>query len=285
MLALLVAIFSSASLALALKYFRDQSGNRYGILLGNYLSCILLAFLLMPDKSVIKDCSNTALCCGAVAGIFFVAGLLTMQTSIRLNGATLTSAFAKLGLVVSLAVSIAFFGERPQALQIAGIILVFIAILILNSRDKTQRSEPGTGSVLWLLLTMLAGGGGDSMAKVFEQFGSRAEDNLYFLILFLTAGCFCAFLAFLERRRSGKKILLKEFSAGLLVGIPNYFASFLLLKALVVLPAILVYPVFSTGTILVVTLFSTLFFHEKPGRRQLIGLAVILCALVLLNLN
>ena len=50
------------------------------------------------------------------------------------------------------------------------------------------------------------------------------------------------------------------------------------------LPASLAYPVYSVGTILLVTLGGAVFFREKLGRRQYIGLALILGALVLLNL-
>jgi multidrug transporter EmrE-like cation transporter len=72
--------------------------------------------------------------------------------------------------------------------------------------------------------------------------------------------------------------------AGAAVGVPNYFSSYLLLQALVSLPAFFVYPVFSTGTILVVLLCSALLFKERPVRRQLAGIGVILAALALLNL-
>ena len=60
-------------------------------------------------------------------------------------------------------------------------------------------------------------------------------------------------------------------------------SDFMLLLALERLPAFLVYPVFSTGTILLVLLLSALLFRERPGRRQLLGILLILGALVLLN--
>ena len=73
-------------------------------------------------------------------------------------------------------------------------------------------------------------------------------------------------------------------AAGIAVGIPNYFSSFLILQVLQVLPAFVTYSVYSTGTILLVLVMSALLFREKPGRRQLYGIVLILAALVLLNL-
>ena len=51
---LLLAIVFSASMSIVLKIFREPKGNRFGIILGNYLTCIVLAFVTMPEKSRIR---------------------------------------------------------------------------------------------------------------------------------------------------------------------------------------------------------------------------------------
>ena len=43
------------------------------------------------------------------------------------------------------------------------------------------------------------------------------------------------------------------------------------------------YPTYSVGTIIVVTLIGMLFFKEKLGKKQKIALTAILIALVMLN--
>jgi len=45
-----------------------------------------------------------------------------------------------------------------------------------------------------------------------------------------------------------------------------------------------VYPTYSVATIVLVTLAGVVFFRERLGKRQWIGLAAILVALVLLNI-
>ena len=68
------------------------------------------------------------------------------------------------------------------------------------------------------------------------------------------------------------------------MGIPNYFSTSLLLAAVTRLPAYLVYPCFSVGTILIVSFVSVLLLKDKMTRRQVYGCGLILAALVLLNL-
>lgn len=285
MLSLILAIVCSASMTLVLKLFRTQSGNRFGILLGNYLTCVVIALFSLPHTSMLWKWSTSTVLLGIIGGGFFVAALVAMQTSVRVNGATLTAAFAKLGLVVSLIVSVVWFGERPGAMQLIGIVLVLSAIIVMHVGPKKDAEQAKKTSLWLLLLTLLTGGCGDGMAKVFDQLGNAGENVLYIFWVFFTSCVLTALLALWERRRSGKRIVLKEFAAGVLVGIPNYYSSYLLLVALSRLPALLVFPVFSTGTILLVFFFSVLFFRERPTKRQLAGILLILASLVLLNLS
>ena len=64
----------------------------------------------------------------------------------------------------------------------------------------------------------------------------------------------------------------------------DFFSSKFLLGALESLSAVIVYPVFSVGTILTVTLAGVLLFRERLEKRQWIGMLLILAALVLLNI-
>ena len=316
MLYLGLATCSSAVMAIVLKIFQEPKGNRYGIIMGNYLVCILIAFFSLPDRSIVLKGSGTALVCGLIGGAFYVAGLVTMQTNTRLNGATLTAVFSKMGIVISLGVSILIFGERPGILQILGVLLCLIALVLITGggesgekeMDPEQRlaadsaksdgsqnaisrkgdpspssesSRPHAGA---LLAAMFAGGGSSSMPKVFEQVGNRAEDELFFLYLFAAAAVLTVLLVLLEKKKSGRSLRLPELAAGIAVGVPNYFASYLLLPALVVLPAFLVYPLNSTGAILLVMAVDALFFHQKHTRRQMVGILLVLAAMVLLNL-
>ena len=280
MVFLLIAIISSAAMSLALKFFRDQKGNRFGILFGNYVMCVLISFLTLPEKAQVLSGERFTVVFGIVTGCFFMLGLYMMQTCAAVNGAILTATFSKLGLLVPLTLSIVFFRERPGMLQYLGIILVIISFFLIQpEKEKGSGAKP-----LILLLTLLAVGCSDSGARIFEHFGSRSDDRLYYFFIFAAACVICFGLSRLEKRKTGKKMLPRELAAGLVLGVANYYSSYLLLAALTVLPGYLVYTVFSVGTIILVTLISVPAFGEKLSAKQAGGMAVILTALVLLNI-
>lgn len=283
-IALIAAMASSACMALALRLFRSEENNRYGIILGNYLTCLLVGFLFVHDKAMILHANPVTYLCGMAAGCLFVLSLVAMQSSIGRNGAILSSAFAKLGLLVPLALSIVFFHERPDLLQGAGLILVLIAVWIF-SRAENEDEETGDFSLLFLLAVLFTNGMSDSMAKIYSIYGISYEEPVYFVVLFFTSSLVTLFLLVNETHQARRKTNLRDLAAGILVGIPNYFSSFFLLKALNGIAAFIVYPVFSSGTILIVTLISSLFFHERLSRKQIVGLGLILVSIVLLNLS
>ena len=277
---LLLAILSSSALTLFLKAFSKDSENRYGILLGNYIACTMLAFLTAREKSVMFVLSKEAVILGILAGIFFLLGLLAIQAGVIRNGAALTSAFSKLGMTVPLLLSVLLFHERLRLTAAAGILLAVGAIFVVY---YDPAGKGGTAASL-LLFTLLANGIADSFAKLFEVFCTPAEENGYLFLVFLTAAILTLLLFLRERKTNGKTALPKTFLFGMLAGIPNYFSSLFLLHALGSLPAVFVYPVFSVGAILTVMVLSILLFREHLNTYQKAGLFLVILALILLYL-
>ena len=130
--------------------------------------------------------------------------------------------------------------------------------------------------LVWLLL---CGGMADAMSKIYEEIGWPSLAPQFLLFTFGTALPLCAALMLSKNERVGKW----EWAFGLLIGIPNFFSSKFLLRALVDVPAVVAYPVYSVATILVVTLAGVVLFRERLEKKQWLGLGIILAALVLLN--
>ena len=118
------------------------------------------------------------------------------------------------------------------------------------------------------------------MSKVFEEVGDPALSEQFLLYTFAAALVLCAALMLRRKQRPGKWEVL----FGLLIGIPNYFSARFLLRSLESLPAVIAYPTFSVGTILVITATGLGLFRERLSRRQWLAVAIILLALVLLNI-
>ena len=274
MLNLLLAIASSALVSLTMRLSGGKIQNNIAMLMVNYLLCAGLAALYTTSGG-----TGTAFATGTgiLNGVLYLAGFVLLQQNVRTNGVVLSSTFLKLGLLVSMVVSVVFFGERPGATQWLGFSLAVAAIVLMNFRP----GEGKAGNALGLIALLLAGGGGDAMSKVFEELGDPSQSGLFLLVTFLTAFALCALRIGLGKAGKPGKW---EVIFGLAIGIPNFFSAKFLLGALQDIAAVIVYPVYSVATILTVTLAGILFFREKLEKRQWLALAMILPALVLLNI-
>ena len=277
MLYLLLAIASSAAIAIFMRLSTDKVRNNVAMLAMNYLMCLILSIAFTgPDKFFLgnPDLPQTLLM-GVIHGMLYLGSFLLLNISTARNGVVLSSIFMKLGLLVPMATSILLFGEMPSALQGTGFVIAIAAIVLINSEPGRHRFRFN-----WLLLLLLLGGGsGDAMSKIFEEWGNPGLSGQFLLYTFLTAMVLCFALMLVKKQRIGGM----ESLFGLVIGIPNFFSAKFLLASLETLPAVIAYPTFSVGTILVVTLAGVLFFREKLNRRQWLALGIILVALALLN--
>ena len=67
---LLLATCSSAVMAIVIRIFQNSKGNRYAIILGNYLICILISWFSLPNRSMDLEGSPATILCGIIGGAF-----------------------------------------------------------------------------------------------------------------------------------------------------------------------------------------------------------------------
>lgn len=152
----------------------------------------------------------------------------------------------------------------------------------MSRSDTSERTEDI--HLMFLLIVLFTNGLSDCMAKIYSVNGIQAEESVYMFLVFFSAAVFTLCLLLQEKKRTGKSAAVKDLAGGILVGLPNYFSSILLLSSLRTIPAFIAYPVFSTGAIVFVTVISIPLFKEYLNRHQIIALGLILGALILLNI-
>ena len=278
MLYLLLAIVCSALVSVLMRLSTDKARGNVSMLAVNYLMCLILAAAYTGGLGAAAGTSGLtgAVGMGVVNGILYLLGFVLLQLNVQKNGVVLSATFMKLGLLVPMVVSVCFFREMPALWQVIGFCLAVAAILLINVGETRSAGRMKAG----LLLLLLVNGGADTMSKIFEELGAEQWAEHFLLVTFATALLLCVGLTIWKRERPGKWELL----FGLLIGIPNYFSARFLLRALEHVAAVIVYPTYSVATILVVTVTGLCLFRERLNKRQWAAVAVILAALVLLNI-
>ena len=281
MLYLVLTIVSSSMISIVMRISENHIQGKVSMLAANYVTCILLSWMWMGfgDVYPLVEGRTLTLALGVINGIFYVAGLLLMQSNIKRNGVVLPTVFSRLGLLVPLLMSLLVFNEVPTIAQSIGALIALAAIVAIYY-DKGQKQDHNQiGSKIMLIYLLLTDGCSTAMAKVYDEVGNSALSMHFLLYTFIAALIFCLVFIGYRKERFG----FKEALFGVMIGVPNFFASRFLLKALEQVPAIIVYPTRGVACIVLVSFVGIFLFKERLKKQQWLALGAILISLVLLN--
>ena len=285
MLYLILAILSSMLVSVLMRLSGKFSKNGMTMLAANYAMCTVAALALACGDSSLVPAGEglpMTLLLGGVSGVLYLLGFVLLRWNIGRSGVVLSATFQKLGVIVPTLAAVTIFREKVQWLQMVGVAVAIAAILVMHEKQPEGNGKSGHGGMAGLIALMLCGGVCDVMAKVFENLQmAEGFNDLYLVFTFGTALVLCAALCVAKRQG----ITWGDVLCGVAIGIPNYMSARFLLLALTRLEAVVVYPTFSVGTIVLVTLVGVLAFREKLNVRKGLALGMILCALVLLNVK
>ncbi len=278
MIYLIFAIISSALVSIIMRYSEKYIDNNISMLSINYLMCLILAGIYMGFHHLYIPLHgmNQSIILGIINGILYLSGFILLQRNINKNGIILSSLFMKLGILIPMLVSIFIFKELPSIIQLTGFIIAIISIIFMN----IKKEETNINFKFGLLLLLIINGITDTMSKIFDEVGNTLLSEQFLFYTFLFAFILCIVLTFINKQNFYKN----EVIYGLLIGIPNYYSAKFLLESLQSVPAVIVYPTYSVGAIIVVTIVGIFIFKETLYKYQKISMIGILITLILLNI-
>ncbi len=298
MIYLILAILCSSSIAMIFKISEGQNLNRLAVTSFNYLCASLVAlFMLLVDfpelgvgggsfeSVVLKNETLFSLnssvfwgiSVGVFAGVFFFLSFLFYQKSVRESGMSLSGAFGKLGILIPMLFSLVIWREYPRILQWTGIAMALLSILLLN----WPFGRSGNGVKVSLILLFVSGGLAEFTNKLFQNYTVPGCKNVFLLSVFSSA----FLISFLVLSKSRTQFKKREVLTGFLVGLPNLFSSFFLIAALESIKGSVAFPVYSAGSVALISFGGFVVFGEKLRRLEVFALAMVLLSLIMVNLS
>ncbi|MBJ6116765.1 hypothetical protein JAO76_01090 [Pontibacter sp. BT310] len=295
MLYLLLNIIASTSLVFIFKLFQRFGVPTFQAIVVNYLTCVVVGFLFSGSSSVVQGSLLQqswvvyALALGTIfIGTFYLIALTTHKV-----GITAASVATKISLVIPVLFSLLVLENSLKnytILNYAGMFVALVAIVLSSIRPRNHEDgEETTSPFLALLLPFiifLNSGIADSLINYTNHFHLQQNEVSQFTMVTFTGSAIVGLIVLLYLLISGKTIFYsKSIAAGILLGIPNYFSIYFLIKALYAFgnDGAFLYPVHNIGIILAGAMGAVLFFGEKLTKVNLTGLAMAVVALVLIS--
>jgi drug/metabolite transporter (DMT)-like permease len=287
MLYLVAIVLLNTFLFSLFKLFPKYKVDNLQAIVVNYFTCVITGSIFLGEFPISRQSLSQPWFPWAILmGAMFISVFNLIAWRTREDGMTTTTVANKLSLVIPVLFSIFLYDERFSLMKGVGIAVAFPAVYLTTrvaGEDKTPRS------FLFPALLFIGSGLLDTLVKYAEdRFLSNSHDQAAYTIHVFAAASILGFLlvATLVAR---KKIALhwRNIIAGVILGVPNYFSIFLLIKLLHsdFLQSSAAIPVNNIGIVLLSSLTAILFFKEKLTWQRLLGLILSIAAILLIALS
>jgi drug/metabolite transporter (DMT)-like permease len=285
MIFLILSILFSAYISVIFVVFNRFKIDLFQTIVVNYGVCVLTGSIVLGRFPIhVQTLSQPIFSWSMLMGALFIAVFNLIAISSVRVGVTITQTANKLSLVIPVGFSFFFYHENISWLKLAGIFIALLAVILVSAKNKVVDKKIQLLELCLPILLFVGSGIIDTLTKYVQRtyLSNNEIANMYLISGFLVAFSI-GLLILMVRILSGTiKFQWRSVVAGLLLGVPNYFSIYFLIKALQSpsLNSSAMIPINNIGILFVVSLIGIFFFREKLSFKNCIGLVCTLLAIL-----
>jgi drug/metabolite transporter (DMT)-like permease len=284
---LFFAILFSGFIFVLFKLFPKYNIDTFQAIVVNYFVAFICGFLFFPFQlKALFEVNASWFGFTLSAAVLFIGLFLIMGMSAQRNGLSSTSVAVKMSMALSVLGMVIFYAEAVNAWKISGITLAIFGVIGMTLQANEQKNERSSG---WMLLVLFLGSGMLDFLLNYIQHQVLTENETAFFTAYAfgLAGIIGVFIALILIAKRKLTLAFRHIIAGVLLGIPNYFSIYFLMKAYDALQwsnsSILA--VINVCIVIIASLVGLLFFKEKWNRMKIIGFISSLISILFLYLS
>lgn len=284
---LFFAILFSGFIFVLFKLFPKYNIDTFQAIVVNYFVAFICGLLFFPFQlNALLEVDASWFGFTLSAATLFIGLFLIMGMSAQRNGLSSTSVAVKMSMALSVLGMVIFYSEAVNAWKISGITLAIFGVIGMTLQPNEQKNERSSG---WMLLVLFLGSGMLDFLLNYIQHQVLTENETAFFTAYAfgLAGIIGVFIALILIAKRKLTLAFRHIIAGVLLGIPNYFSIYFLMKAYDTLEwsnsSILA--VINVCIVVIASLVGLLFFKEKWNRMKIIGFISSLISILFLYLS
>lgn len=285
MIFLILSIACSSSLLIFFKIFQKYKIQAPQAISVNYITAAIVGSLFVNKGYSLNTSDSQWYALATILGCLFAIIFNLSRYTTQKIGMSVTSIAMKLGVVFPVLIGLVFYQESFSLLNYVGLALGLIAIVLLNLRVKHKEMAHRYLFLLPIIVWIGSGVCDSSVQFAHKSFEIAASNGTFSFIAFWSAGA--ASLLFLIIVKSDWD--WKMVAGGILLGIPNYFSIYFLLKCLKSMndefnvSSSSVFMINNLAVVVASVLIGIFFFHERLSRLNYLGILIAIIALTLIG--
>lgn len=291
MLYLLLTIVLNTILFAFFKVFPKYGVDNLQAIVANYFTCVITGCIFLGDVPIgAQSIEQEWLPWSMAQGIGFITIFNLIAWRTGKEGMTTVTVANKLSLVIPVIFAYYFYSEEINVGKIAGIFLAAPAVYLTTKTKDREEAKGGFGNhIFWIAILFVGSGLLDTGVKYAEQTFLKDDtaQMAYTIHVFATAAVAGSVVIIVLRLLGKIKLEAKNILAGIMLGVPNFFSLYYLIKMLNSgwMQSSAAIPVNNIGIVLLSAVIAILFFKEKAGMGRYIGLALSVIAILFIALS
>ncbi len=218
-----------------------------------------------------------------IMGMIFISIFNLMAITTQKNGLSVAAVATKMSLIIPIIFGIIIYNESIGIIKATGIIIALIAVY-LTSVKETGKSTLTKKNFIFPVLVFVGSGIIDTSLKFLEtRYVSKDDVSIFSSTIFGFAGMTGICLLLYKSIRGTLSISVKNIIAGIILGVPNYFSIYFLIKALRYeeMDSSTLFTINNVTILLVSTLTGIIFFKERLTHKNWIGIVLAIISITL----
>jgi drug/metabolite transporter (DMT)-like permease len=282
---LLLSIFFNAILFVIIKSFAKYNIDALQALVVNYLTAFLVGLFFLNNQKIDSQILEKNWIFGSVIlGFIFIGTFYATTIASQRNGLSTASVASKMSIVIPILSGVLLFQEVLNSIKISGIILALIAVYFTSKKEKGEIQA--SGNLLYPALVFIGAGTIDASLKYLQShFVPENEVGIFSSLTFLCAFFVGLFIISFQIIVNKAKIYGRNIIGGIVLGIPNFFSLYYLVKMLEAkaFQSATLFTIHNIAIVILTTITGVLFFNEKLNRRNVFGILLALLAIFLVT--
>ncbi|MCC6252595.1 MAG: EamA/RhaT family transporter [Bacteroidia bacterium] len=290
MIYIILCILINAGLILVFKLFPKYNIDNFQAIVANYFVAAFLGFQIAEQKFDIQTMAQQAWFIYALfLGLLFVSIFYLISITTIVWGVSVATVANKMSIVIPVSLAVYLFNESLSFIQILGILLAMISVVLVSKKRDDAAIKIDKKWYYFLPVILFIGCGAIDaligyLQKIFvgTDYSNEFILSTAFMFAAISGGVVFAFLLILKKIKWHTKSII----TGILLGIPNFFSMYFIMKSLEsnVLNASTFFPVNNMSIVVVATVVSVWAYKEKLSRLNIAGVILSIAAIVLIAL-
>ena len=210
-----------------------------------------------------------------------------MAITTQHSGLSVVSVATKMALVIPIAFGLWYYKEPLGPFKATGIVLALIAVyLVAVKKDSSIILQKK--NLVFPVLVFLGSGLIDTSLNFLQNdfITDKSLIPLFSSTIFMTAGVIGIMVLVAQKIKGVLVLEFKNIIAGIVLGIPNYFSIYFLVKALRsdLFDSSGIFTINNVGIVIISTLLGIVFFKEQLSIKNWIGITLAIISIALVSL-